>query len=144
MTTQRVNSVDFAKALADETRQKIMGLCCCKWLNVGEIVDALDVSQRTAVQEPDSTGFASSRNQIVGVGGGGVSVSGVSVEGIGVSVAGMGVWVGMGVSVGTGVSVGGGAHIWSKGLTGGGAPPPQRHPSTSPLWVLWLLAPTGE
>lgn len=42
------NPVLFAKALADETRQKIMSLCCCKWLSVGEIVEALDdVSQPT-------------------------------------------------------------------------------------------------
>ena len=41
------NTVVFAKALADETRQKIMSLCCCKWLSVGEIVEALNVSQPT-------------------------------------------------------------------------------------------------
>ena len=42
------NQVLFAKALADETRQKIMSLCCCTWLSVGEIVKALDdVSQPT-------------------------------------------------------------------------------------------------
>ena len=41
------NTVGFAKALADETRQKIMALCCCKWLSVGEIVEALNVSQPT-------------------------------------------------------------------------------------------------
>ena len=41
------NPVLFAKALADETRQKIMALCCCKWLSVGEIVEALNVSQPT-------------------------------------------------------------------------------------------------
>lgn len=41
------NTVNFAKALADETRQKIMSLCCCKWLSVGEIVEALNVSQPT-------------------------------------------------------------------------------------------------
>jgi len=40
-------TVNFAKALADETRQKIMSLCCCKWLSVGEIVEALHVSQPT-------------------------------------------------------------------------------------------------
>jgi DNA-binding transcriptional ArsR family regulator len=39
--------VNFAKALADETRQKIMKLCCCKWLSVTEIVDQLDVAQPT-------------------------------------------------------------------------------------------------
>ena len=39
--------VEFAKALADETRQKIMKLCCCKWLSVGEIVEQLSVSQPT-------------------------------------------------------------------------------------------------
>ncbi|MBT3338124.1 MAG: winged helix-turn-helix transcriptional regulator [Anaerolineae bacterium] len=42
-----MNPITFAKALADETRQKIMSLCCCKWLSVGEIVDALNVSQPT-------------------------------------------------------------------------------------------------
>lgn len=35
------NSVDFAKAIADETRQKIMSLLCCRWMNVGEVVEAL-------------------------------------------------------------------------------------------------------
>ena len=42
-----VNAVLFAKALADETRQKIMGLCCCDWLSVNEIVRKIDVSQPT-------------------------------------------------------------------------------------------------
>ncbi len=37
----------FAKALADETRQKIMKLCCCKWLSVNEIVEQLNVTQPT-------------------------------------------------------------------------------------------------
>jgi ArsR family transcriptional regulator len=31
----------FAKALADDTRQKIMKLCCCEWLSVNEIVEQL-------------------------------------------------------------------------------------------------------
>ena len=39
--------VDFAKALADETRQKIMKLCCCGWVSVTEIVDQLNVTQPT-------------------------------------------------------------------------------------------------
>jgi ArsR family transcriptional regulator, arsenate/arsenite/antimonite-responsive transcriptional repressor len=47
MCAVSVNSVDFAKALADETRQAIMRLCCCKWLNVGEIVESINVSQPT-------------------------------------------------------------------------------------------------
>ena len=47
MSKTSVNPVIFAKALADETRQKIMSLCCCKWLSVGEIVAALHVSQPT-------------------------------------------------------------------------------------------------
>jgi ArsR family transcriptional regulator len=41
------DTVLFAKALADETRQKIMSLCCCQWLNVGDIVSALNVTQPT-------------------------------------------------------------------------------------------------
>ena len=34
--------VAFAKALADETRQQIMGELCCVWRSVGEVVAALD------------------------------------------------------------------------------------------------------
>jgi DNA-binding transcriptional ArsR family regulator len=43
----KLNPVLFAKALADETRQKIMNLCCCASLSVNEIVEKLDVSQPT-------------------------------------------------------------------------------------------------
>ena len=42
-----VDPVLFAKALADETRQKIMNECCCRWLSVSEIVEKMDVSQPT-------------------------------------------------------------------------------------------------
>jgi ArsR family transcriptional regulator len=41
------DSVLFAKALADETRQKIMKICCCGWLSVNEIVEHLNVTQPT-------------------------------------------------------------------------------------------------
>lgn len=39
----------FAKAISDETRQKIMQHLCCQWLSVGDIVDKLggEVSQPT-------------------------------------------------------------------------------------------------
>jgi ArsR family transcriptional regulator len=37
----------FAKAISDDTRQKIMTECCCCELSVNEIVDKLDVSQPT-------------------------------------------------------------------------------------------------
>jgi ArsR family transcriptional regulator, arsenate/arsenite/antimonite-responsive transcriptional repressor len=37
----------FAKVLADETRQKIMKICCCNWLSVTEIVERLNVTQPT-------------------------------------------------------------------------------------------------
>jgi len=47
MKRDTVDPIEFAKALADETRQKIMALCCCRWLSVGEIVDAMRVSQPT-------------------------------------------------------------------------------------------------
>ncbi len=40
---KETNPVAFAKALADETRQKIMNLVCCQWLSVNEIVEKLDV-----------------------------------------------------------------------------------------------------
>jgi ArsR family transcriptional regulator, arsenate/arsenite/antimonite-responsive transcriptional repressor len=42
-----MNSITFAKAFADETRQKIMGLLCCRWYCVGDIVDQMGVSQPT-------------------------------------------------------------------------------------------------
>jgi ArsR family transcriptional regulator, arsenate/arsenite/antimonite-responsive transcriptional repressor len=48
MTDLPVNPVEFAKAIADDTRQQIMRLCCCRWINVTEIVAALQlVSQPT-------------------------------------------------------------------------------------------------
>lgn len=43
----KVNGVEFAKAIADDTRQKIMSLCCCEWLSVNEIVEQTNVSQPT-------------------------------------------------------------------------------------------------
>lgn len=42
-----ISSVEFAKVLADPTRQEIMQLTCCEALNVSEIVDAVGVSQPT-------------------------------------------------------------------------------------------------
>ena len=42
-----IDTVEFAKALADETRQKIMALCCCQLVSVGDIVAALAVAQPT-------------------------------------------------------------------------------------------------
>ncbi|HTP08796.1 MAG TPA: metalloregulator ArsR/SmtB family transcription factor [Anaerolineae bacterium] len=44
---KKVNSVEFAKAIADETRQQIMKLCCCRELSVNEIVEKTSVSQPT-------------------------------------------------------------------------------------------------
>jgi ArsR family transcriptional regulator len=43
----KLNPVDFAKAIADETRQKIMRLCCCQWCSVSEMVEQLEVTQPT-------------------------------------------------------------------------------------------------
>ena len=43
----KFNPVLFAKAIADETRQKIMSACCCCWLSVNEIVEKMNVSQPT-------------------------------------------------------------------------------------------------
>jgi DNA-binding transcriptional ArsR family regulator len=41
MTRQGTESLTFAKALADETRQRMMSLLCCRWLCVGDIVEEL-------------------------------------------------------------------------------------------------------
>jgi ArsR family transcriptional regulator, arsenate/arsenite/antimonite-responsive transcriptional repressor len=44
----KTDIVLFAKALADDTRQKIMKLCCCEWISVNEIVEKLgNVTQPT-------------------------------------------------------------------------------------------------
>jgi DNA-binding transcriptional ArsR family regulator len=37
----------FSKAMADETRQKIMTFCCYRWLSVNEIVEKTSVTQPT-------------------------------------------------------------------------------------------------
>lgn len=37
----------FAKAIADETRQQILQLICCQWLSVNEIVSKLSLTQPT-------------------------------------------------------------------------------------------------
>ena len=42
-----VDKVEFAKALADETRQKIMEICCCQKVSVNDIVERSGVSQPT-------------------------------------------------------------------------------------------------
>jgi len=41
------NPVLFAKAIADNTRQKIMNECCCCWLSVNEIVEKVGFTQPT-------------------------------------------------------------------------------------------------
>ncbi|MBZ0275316.1 MAG: metalloregulator ArsR/SmtB family transcription factor [Anaerolineae bacterium] len=37
----KADTVLFAKAMADETRQEIMQRLCCEWLNVNDLVDRL-------------------------------------------------------------------------------------------------------
>ena len=41
------NPVEFAKAIADATRQQIMRVCCCNWCSVTELVEKSGVSQPT-------------------------------------------------------------------------------------------------
>ena len=43
----KINPVLFAKAIADETRQKIMSECCCCSRSVNEIVEKVGFSQPT-------------------------------------------------------------------------------------------------
>ncbi len=43
----KLTRLDFAKALADETRQKIMQFCCCEWRSVGDITQHIGVAQPT-------------------------------------------------------------------------------------------------
>lgn len=42
-----IDSVTFAKAMADETRQQIMAMLCCDWLCVSDIVERTGVTQPT-------------------------------------------------------------------------------------------------
>ena len=42
-----IDSVTFAKAMADQTRQQIMRLLCCQWLYVSDIVTKTGVTQPT-------------------------------------------------------------------------------------------------
>ncbi len=43
-----MDSITFAKAMSDKTRQEIMRLLCCEWLCVGDVVEKLDnISQPT-------------------------------------------------------------------------------------------------
>lgn len=44
---KQADPVLFAKAIADDTRQKIMSECCCCWLSVNEIVEKVGFSQPT-------------------------------------------------------------------------------------------------
>ncbi len=43
----KTDPVLFAKAIADETRQKIMSECCCCWMSVNEIVEKVGFTQPT-------------------------------------------------------------------------------------------------
>ena len=45
--TPKFDPVIFAKAISDDTRQKIMSQCCCCELSVNEIVEKMEVSQPT-------------------------------------------------------------------------------------------------
>jgi ArsR family transcriptional regulator, arsenate/arsenite/antimonite-responsive transcriptional repressor len=50
MSTQGTPALDplaFARALADDTRQKLMQHVCCEWRSVGELAELLGVSQPT-------------------------------------------------------------------------------------------------
>jgi ArsR family transcriptional regulator len=37
----KIDSITFAKAMADDTRQKIMNHLCCQWLCVSDVVDKM-------------------------------------------------------------------------------------------------------
>ncbi len=43
----KFDPVQFAKAISDDTRQKIMSECCCCWRSVSEIVEKVGFSQPT-------------------------------------------------------------------------------------------------
>jgi ArsR family transcriptional regulator len=46
-SSQPSESLLFARALSDETRQELMRLCCCEWRSVGDLAKAVGVTQPT-------------------------------------------------------------------------------------------------
>src|SRR5271166_2495586 len=42
-----LSSVEFAKAMADKTRQEIMRACCCRWVSVGDLTTEIGLKQPT-------------------------------------------------------------------------------------------------
>lgn len=48
MKEKKIKSVQFAKALADSTRQNIMNMLCCAEMSVGEIAVKAGIKQPTA------------------------------------------------------------------------------------------------
>ena len=44
----KTDSIKFAKAMADPTRQKIMDLLCCVEMNVSDIAEKVGIKQPTA------------------------------------------------------------------------------------------------
>lgn len=60
--------LQFAKVLADATRQEIMDTLCCEWRSVGEVVQRLEgrVSQPTVshhLKKLEETGLVSVRRE---------------------------------------------------------------------------------
>lgn len=47
MSARSPDPVEFAKALADGTRQDIMRACCCCWVSVGDLAEQIKVKQPT-------------------------------------------------------------------------------------------------
>jgi DNA-binding transcriptional ArsR family regulator len=44
------DAVAFAKALADDTRQRIMKMLCCEWMSVGDVVAGLSATGESVSQ----------------------------------------------------------------------------------------------
>ena len=44
------DAVAFAKALADDTRQRIMKMLCCEWMSVGDVVTELGATGESVSQ----------------------------------------------------------------------------------------------
>lgn len=61
-------NLQFAKVLADATRQEIMDILCCEWLGVSEVVDRLEgrVNQPTVshhLKKLEKTGLVTVRQE---------------------------------------------------------------------------------
>ena len=54
MSDESDGSLSFAKAMADETRQRVASLLCCRWVCVGDIVSEMRGVTQPTISHPQA------------------------------------------------------------------------------------------